>query len=75
MRRIMGDDWVNKEIELIKNFRQPEQPEESQPEPSNEQPPDTEQNQEEQTQETTERKRPIQLIKKRRNLQKKEPKK
>ena len=54
MRRIMGDDWVNKEIELIKNFRQPEQPEETQPEPSNEQPPNTEQNQEEQTQETTE---------------------
>lgn len=54
MRRIMGDDWVNKEIELIKNFRQPEQPEETQPESSSEQPTNTEQNQEEQTQETTE---------------------
>ena len=54
MRRIMGDDWVNKEIELIKNFRQPEQPEETQPESSSEQPTNTEQNQEDQTQETTE---------------------
>lgn len=53
MRRIMGDDWVNAEIELIKNFNRPEQPEETQPEPSSEQPPNTEQNQEEQTQETT----------------------
>ena len=54
MKRIMGEDWVNGEIELIKNFNQQEQPEESQPEPSSEQPPNTEQNQEEQTQETTE---------------------
>jgi hypothetical protein len=54
MKRIMGDDWVNGEIELIKNFNQQEQPEETQPEPSSEQPPNTEQNQEEQTQETTE---------------------
>ena len=54
MKRIMGEDWVNGEIELIKNFNQQEQPEETQPEPSSEQPTDTEQTQEEQTQETTE---------------------
>ena len=50
----MGEDWVNGEIELIKNFNRQEQPEETQPEQSSEQPPNTEQNQEEQTQETTE---------------------
>ena len=54
MKRIMGEDWVNGEIELIKNFNQQEQQEETQPEQSSEQPPNTEQNQEEQTQETTE---------------------
>ena len=54
MKRIMGEDWVNAEIELIKNFNRQEQPEESQPEQSSEQPTNTEQTQEEQTQEVTE---------------------
>ena len=71
MKRIMGEDWVNGEIELIKNFNQQEQPEETQPEPSSEQPTDTEQIKKNKLKKLPKRKRPIQMIKKRRYLQKK----